>query len=157
MRTVRGGVIPGIRIAWEEWGQRRTDGSNTILVMPALSAHSHLKSQAANPAEGWWEEMVGPGRAFDTDRWHILCGSLLGSCYGTTGPTDIDPRTGKPFGVEFPQITPSDLVRVHARLLDGLGLERVHAVVGSSLGGMQVLQFAAEFPERLERFIAISM
>jgi homoserine O-acetyltransferase len=100
--------------------------------------------------------MVGPGRAFDTDRWHILCASLIGSPYGSTSPLSTDPATGRPYGPSFPQITPADLARGHKRLLDALGIKRVRAVAGASLGGMQVLHFAAEYPEALDRFLAIS-
>jgi homoserine O-acetyltransferase len=100
--------------------------------------------------------MVGRDRAFDTDRWHILCASLIGSPYGSTSPLSTNPRTGRPYGADFPPITPEDLTRGHKRLLDALGLRRVHAVIGASLGGMQVLQFAADYPDALDRFIAIS-
>jgi homoserine O-acetyltransferase/O-succinyltransferase len=151
-----GGSLREVRIRWEEWGRPRGDGSNTIMVFPALSAHSHLRSHEADPAEGWWEAMVGPGRAFDTDRWHVLCASLIGSPYGSTNPLSTDPRTGRRYGPAFPPITPVDLARGHKRLLDALGIPRVRAVAGASLGGMQVLQFAAEFPEALDRFLAIS-
>jgi homoserine O-acetyltransferase len=101
--------------------------------------------------------MVGPGRAIDTTRWHVLCASLIGSPYGSTSPLSEDPRNGGRFGPDFPPITPADLARAHKRLLDSLGLPRVHAVVGASLGGMQVLQFAADYPDAVDRFIAISM
>jgi homoserine O-acetyltransferase len=151
-----GGSLPGIRIRWEEWGRRAADGRNTIFVFPALSAHSHLRSHADDPSEGWWEGMVGPGRAFDTDRWHVLCASLIGSPYGSTSPLFADPATGRPYGPDFPQITPLDQARAHKKLLDHLGIARVHAVAGASLGGMQVLQFAAEFPDALDRFLALS-
>ncbi|HYC76382.1 MAG TPA: homoserine O-acetyltransferase [Planctomycetota bacterium] len=154
---VLGGSLAEVVVRYEEFGRPRGDGRDTLVVFPALSAHSHLRSTAEDPVEGWWEEMVGPGRTFDTERWHIVCASLLGSCYGTTGGLSTDPRTGRPYGRDFPQITPSDQVHVHAALLDALGLKRVHAAIGASLGGMQVLQFAAEYPDRLDRFIAISM
>jgi homoserine O-acetyltransferase len=126
------------------------------MVFPALSAHSHLRSHPDDPSEGWWEEMVGPGRAFDTDRWHVLCASLIGSPYGSTSPLSTNPRTGRPYGPDFPPITPVDLARAHRLLLEALGIRRVHAVAGASLGGMQVLQFAADYPEALDRFIALS-
>jgi homoserine O-acetyltransferase/O-succinyltransferase len=154
---VLGGSLRDIRIRWEEWGRRSGDGGNTIVVFPALSAHSHLRSHADDSSEGWWEAMVGPGRAIDTDRWHVLCASLIGSPYGSTSPLSIDPSTGRAYGPDFPQITPADLVRGHKMLLDALGIRRVHAVVGASLGGMQVLQFAADYPDSVGRFIALSM
>ncbi len=156
-RLELGGAIPELRIRYEEWGTRQGDGANTIAVFPALSAHSHLRSSPSDSSEGWWEEMVGPGRAFDTDRWHIICASILGSPYGSTSPLSIDTRTGRPFGPDFPPITPLDQARVHKALFDALGLKRIHAIAGASLGGMQVLQFAAAFPRFVDRFIALSM
>jgi homoserine O-acetyltransferase/O-succinyltransferase len=151
-----GGVLHDVRIRWEEWGRREGSGNNTIFVFPALSAHSHLRSHSEDQTEGWWEAMVGPGRAFDTDRWHVLCASLIGSPYGSTSPLSIDPRTGKKYGPTFPAITPSDLARGHKKLMEALGLERVRAVVGASLGGMQALQFAADYPEAVDRFLVLS-
>jgi homoserine O-acetyltransferase/O-succinyltransferase len=153
---VLGGSLPELVVRYEEFGARRGDGSNTLLIFPALSAHSHLRSTPEDPTEGWWEEMVGPGLAFDTNRWHVLCASNLGSCFGTTGPLTTDPKTGRPYGRDFPQITPSDMVHAQAALLDALGIRKIRAAIGASLGGMQVLQFAAEYPDRLDRFISIS-
>lgn len=152
-----GGSLPEVRFRWEQWGRRSPAGDNTIMVFPALSAHSHLAKSEDDAAEGWWDAMVGPGRAFDTGRWHILCASLIGSPYGSTSPLSADPRTGRPYGPDFPPITPADLARGHKRLLDALGIRRVHAIVGASLGGMQVLQFAADYPDALDRFVALSM
>jgi homoserine O-acetyltransferase len=157
LRLALGRSLRDVRIRWEEWGRRSPRGDNTIMVFPALSAHSHLRSSPEDPAEGWWEPMVGPGKAFDTERWHILCASLIGSPYGSTSPLSTDPATGRPYGPSFPPITPADQARAHKMLLDALGIRRVHAVVGASLGGMQVLQFAAQFPACLDRFIALSM
>jgi homoserine O-acetyltransferase len=151
-----GGSLRGLRIRWEEWGRRRAGGGNTIMVFPALSAHSHLRSHGDDPSEGWWEAMVGPGRAFDTDRWHVLCASILGSPYGSTSPLSPNPSTGRPYGPDFPPITPLDMARAHKRLLDALGIGRLHAVAGASLGGMQALQFAAEFPDAIDRFLVLS-
>ena len=153
---VLGGSLPELVVRYEEHGVRKGDGENTLLIFPALSAHSHVRSTPEDPTEGWWEDMVGPGKTFDTDRWHILCASNIGSCYGTTGPSSTNPQTGKPYGRDFPQITPADMVHAHVALLDALGIKKVHAAIGASLGGMQVVQFAAEFPDRLDRFITIS-
>lgn len=151
-----GGLLPEVEIRWEEWGDPEAPGDRTLLLMPALSAGSHACSHDDDPTPGWWEDMIGPGRALDTDRYRVLCASILGSPFGTTSPLSPDPRTGRWYGRAFPQITPADQARVHARLLDHLGLDRVHAVIGSSLGGMQALQFAALFPERCGRLVAIS-
>jgi homoserine O-acetyltransferase len=152
-----GGTLHGVRIRWEEWGRRAGNGENTVVVFPALSAHSHLCSHEHDSSEGWWEPMVGRGRAIDTDRWHVVCASLIGSPYGSTSPLSLEPRTGRPWGPDFPPITPADLTRGHKRLLEALGIERVHAVIGASLGGMQALQFAADYPDAVDRFIALSM
>jgi homoserine O-acetyltransferase/O-succinyltransferase len=153
---VLGGSLPELVVRYEEYGERRGDGDNTLVIFPALSAHSHVASTPEDPTEGWWEEMVGPGKTFDTTKWHVVCASNLGSCFGTTGPLSTDPKTGRPYGRDFPQITPSDMVHAHAAVLDALGLKRVRAAIGASLGGMQVIQFAAEYPDRLDRFITIS-
>lgn len=153
---VLGGSLPELVVRYEEHGVRRGDGENTLVIFPALSAHSHVRSTPEDPTEGWWEEMVGPGLTFDTNRWHVVCASNLGSCFGTTGPLSNDPKTGRPYGRDFPQITPADMVHGHVALLDALGLKKVRAAIGASLGGMQVIQFAAEHPDRLERFITIS-
>ena len=151
-----GGVLHDVRIRWEEWGRREGGGKNTIFVFPALSAHSHLRSHAEDPTEGWWEAMVGPGRAFDTDRWHVLCASLIGSPYGSTSPLSIDPRTGKQYGPTFPPITPSDLARGTQETAGGARARPRPRGRGASLGGMQALQFAAEYPEAVDRFLVLS-
>lgn len=153
---VLGGSLPEVTIAWEECGDGRLPPERTVMVLPALSASCHVRSTADDPTPGWWEGMVGPGLGIDTDRWRIICASILGSPFGTTSPLSTDPRTGRPYGRDFPQITPADQAAVHALLLDHLGIPRVHAVVGSSLGGMQALQFGARFPDRVDRIVSIS-
>ncbi len=153
---VLGGSLPEITLTWEEWGDPGLPPDRTIMVMPALSASCHARSSTDDPTAGWWEGMIGPGLGIDTDRYRVVCASILGSPFGTTSALSTDPRTGRPYGRDFPQITPADQARVHALLLDHLEIDRVRAVVGSSLGGMQVLQFAAQFPERVDRLISIS-
>ena len=153
-----GGSLPEVEVAWEEWGDSSLPGERTVVVMPALSASCHAASTTDDPTPGWWEGMIGPGRGIDTDHWRVVCASILGSPFGSTSPLSIDPRTPHPqkrYGPRFPQITPADQARGHALLLDALGLNKVHAIVGSSLGGMQVLEFAAQFPNRLSRWISI--
>jgi homoserine O-acetyltransferase len=151
-----GGALPELDITYEQWGNLNAPADRTVMVMPALSASSHARSRDDDPTPGWWESMIGPGRAIDTDHFRVVCGSILGAPFGTTSPISNNPRNGRPWGRDFPQITPADQARCHASLLDALGLDKLHAVVGSSLGGMQVLEFAAQFPSRTGRIVAIS-
>lgn len=153
---VLGGVLPEVSVTFETWGDDRRPGEETVMVMPALSASSHAASTKDDPTPGWWEGMVGPGLGIDTSRYRVVCASILGSPFGSTSPLSVDPSRGKPYGREFPQITPADQARLHALVLDHLGIRQVRAVVGSSLGGMQALQFAAQFPSRTQRVISIS-
>ena len=148
--------MPEIEVSWEEWGDSQLPGERTILVMPALSASSHAASNEDNPAPGWWEDMIGPGLGLDTTRYRVICASILGSPFGSTNPLSVNPQTGRPYGRDFPQITPADQAVVHAWLLEHLGLERIHAVVGASLGGMQALQLAAQFPRQVDRLVCIA-
>ncbi|NRA95958.1 MAG: homoserine O-acetyltransferase [Planctomycetes bacterium] len=151
-----GGSLPGVGITFEQWGDVNAPGDRTVVIMPALSASAHVTSSDADPTPGWWEAMVGPGRWIDTDKWRVVAGAILGAPFGTTSPISENEQAGRQWGRDFPQITPADQARCHALLLDHLGLDRVHAIVGSSLGGMQVLQFAAVFPDRVGRIVAIS-
>lgn len=151
-----GGSLPAVEIAWEQWGDPDAPADKTVLIMPALSASAHVASSPEDPTPGWWEPMVGPGRWIDTDEWRVVSASILGSPFGSTSPISMNPSTSRMWGRDFPQITPADQARGHALVLDHLGIDRVHGVVGSSLGGMQVLQFAAQFPDRLSRAVCIS-
>jgi homoserine O-acetyltransferase/O-succinyltransferase len=151
-----GPALLALEIAYETHGTLSALKDNAILLCPAFSAHSHVRSHAENPAPGWWEEMVGPGRAFDTNEHFVIGVSLLGSCYGTTGPLSIDPRTQKPYAEAFPAVTTRDMVNAHVRLLDHLGIERLYAAAGGSLGGMEVIELAVTHPERVARAIAVS-
>ena len=151
-----GGELPEFTLAYESWGDLAPARDNVVLLHTGLSASSHAKSHERNPNPGWWEEFIGPGRAIDTDRFHVICTNLLGGCYGSTGPASTDPRTGEPFATDFPLLTVSDMVRAQLALLDHLGIERLHASVGSSLGGMQSLMLAALAPGRVARVVSIS-
>ena len=153
---VLGGVLPGVEITYETWGDPSRADTQTVMIMPALSASCHAAATAEDPTPGWWDPMIGEGGYVDTNRFFVVCASILGSPFGTTSPVSLDPATGRPFGRNFPQITPADQARVHALLLDHLGIERVHAVVGASLGGMQSLEFGAEFPERTGKIVSLS-
>lgn len=151
-----GGRLARLEIAYETWGRLSDARDNVVLVCPAFSAHAHAQSSAADPTPGWWEGMIGPGRAFDTDQFFVICPSLLGGSFGTTGPTSTDPETGKPYRGRFPAVTVRDIVAVHLRLLDHLGVERAHAAAGGSLGAMETLELGIRHPGRVDRVFAIS-
>jgi homoserine O-acetyltransferase len=151
-------TLAPVRVAYETYGQLNSDGTNAILICHALTANAHAagKHSAADSTSGWWDSLIGSGKAFDTDQYFVICPNILGSCYGTTGPTSINPATGEQYRLEFPQITIRDLVRVQKRLLDFLGINHLVAVAGSSLGGMQVIEWPLMYPEFCETIIPIS-
>ena len=144
-------------MAYMTYGSLNAARSNVLLICHALTMDQFCASQ--NPVTGrpgWWEDMVGPGRPIDTDRFFVICANVIGGCMGSTGPADIDPATGKPYGLDFPLVTVRDMVRAQAMLLDALGIEEVLCVIGGSMGGMQVLQWAASYPERVVSAIPIA-
>lgn len=151
-----GGVLPRFELAYETWGTLSERRDNAILLHTGLSASSHARSHERNPDPGWWEEFIGPGLALDTNRFYVICSNLLGGCYGSSGPRSPDPETGRPYGTRFPILTVGDMVRAQLLLLDHLEIERLHAAVGASLGGMQSLEIAASAPERVGRLVSIS-
>lgn len=153
-----GGVLHDITVAYETWGTLAPDGSNAVLVCHALTGDAHAASQPDHPAagEGWWEQMIGPGRALDTDRYFVVCPNVLGGCQGTTGPASVDPSTGRPYGSTFPVVTIRDMVRTHARLATHLGIDRWVSVVGGSVGGMQALEWALMYPDRLGSLVTMA-
>jgi homoserine O-acetyltransferase len=151
-----GGFLPEVTIGYETWGELSPQRDNAILVCPAFSAHSHLAASERDPSPGWWEGTVGPGLAFDPIRHFVVCPSLLGGSYGTTGPTSTDPRTKEPYRGHFPVITVRDIVNLHMRLLDHLGIECLAGAVGGSLGGMETLELAIRHPGRVRRCVTIS-
>ncbi|MGH8226274.1 MAG: homoserine O-acetyltransferase MetX [Gammaproteobacteria bacterium] len=150
----RGGVLHEAEIAWESWGELR--GDNLILLFTGLSPSAHAASSAADSAPGWWEGMIGPGKAIDTSRWCVLCINSLGSCFGSTGPASIDPASGKHYRLNFPALSIEDVARAAHTALDVLGLPAPRIVCGPSLGGMSALAFALEFPESAPNLILIS-
>lgn len=156
--TLDSGVVLGpVEVAYETYGALSPERDNVVLICHALTGSAHAAgSRPDDKRPGWWDGMIGPGKAFDTDRYFVVCPNVLGSCYGTTGPSSTDPETGRPFGLRFPVITLADMVRVQAALLDHLGIERVLAVAGGSMGGMLTLQWAAAYPERLRSAIPIA-
>jgi len=151
-----GGELPGIDLAYETWGQLSDARDNAVFLHTGLSASSHARSQPLNEHPGWWEEFIGPGLSIDTDRYFVICSNLLGGCYGSTGPSSVHPETGRPYATDFPIITVADMVRAQLLMLDSLGIERLHASVGASLGGMQSLMLAALAPSRVDRIASIS-
>ncbi|KAJ2451004.1 homoserine O-acetyltransferase [Coemansia sp. RSA 2336] len=151
-----GGVLPQFDIAYETWGTLNSDRSNAIMVHTGLSGSSHAHSHDKNLKPGWWEKFIGPGRALDTDKFFVICTNVLGGCYGSTGPGSVDPRTGERYATTFPLLTVNDMVRAQFHLLDNMGISRLYASVGASMGGMQSLCAAALFPERVGRLVSIS-
>ncbi|MXP45720.1 homoserine O-acetyltransferase MetX [Allopontixanthobacter sediminis] len=151
-----GDALEGAVIAYESYGELSPAKDNAILVCHALTGDQYLASDhPVTGKPGWWERMVGPGKPIDTNRFHVICANVIGSCMGSTGPASNAPD-GRPYAMRFPVITIRDMVRGQISLLDGLGIERLHAVVGGSMGGMQALSLAANFPDRAARVLAIA-
>jgi homoserine O-acetyltransferase/O-succinyltransferase len=151
-----GGSLPELTVAYETWGELNSSRDNAVLICPAFSAHSHARSHADDPNPGWWEEMIGANRGLDPERFFIICPSLLGSCYGTTGPLSQNPKTGEPYQGDFPEVSIKDITNAHVRLLDGLGISTLYGSVGGSMGGMQTLELAVSHPERVRRVASFS-
>jgi len=144
-------------IAYQTYGALNEDKSNAVLVCHALTGDQYvIGPHPVTGKPGWWEMMVGPGKTLDTDRYFVLCANILGGCMGTTGPKELNPATGRPWALDLPVITVGDMVRAQAMLLDHLGVEDLFVVIGGSLGGMQVLQWAANFPERVFAAVPIA-
>lgn len=151
-----GGVLPQFDIAYETWGTLDGSKTNAILLHTGLSASSHAHSTPTNAKAGWWEKFIGPGAPLDTNKYFVICTNVVGGCYGTTGPSSVDPGNGQRYGTRFPILTMDDMVRAQFRLLDGLGISKLYASVGSSMGGMQSLAAGVLFPDRVGRIASIS-
>jgi homoserine O-acetyltransferase len=161
-----GGRLGPIDVEYETYGTLSERRDNVVFVAHALSGDAHAAGWDTNAQDtgriwrtrkpGWWDALIGPGKAIDTERYFVLCPNILGSCYGTTGPASIDPTSGTPYGLRFPKVTIGDWAELHARLLDTLGIERLYAVVGGSVGGQQALEMALRFPDRVERSIIMA-
>ena len=149
LRLELGGELPGVTVGYETYGELAADASNAVLICHAISGDSHVARHEPDDEPGWWEPLVGPGKAIDTDRLFVICTNVLGGCRGTTGPGEVDPKTGRPFGADFPAITVGDMVDVQVRLIDALGIQQLRAVIGGSLGGHQALIWATRHPERV--------
>jgi len=147
-----------ITVAYEVCGTMNADKSNVVLVVHALSADAHVAGRHSpdDRKGGWWEDMVGPGKGIDTTKYCVVCANVIGGCKGSTGPSSINPITGKPFGLDFPMITIRDMVRVEKALIDHLGIDKLLCVVGGSMGGMQVLEWTVTFPDRTRSAIALA-
>ncbi len=179
VRLASGRTLPEVRVAYETYGTLSPERDNAVLICHALSGNAHVAgwkpeddvpagesgvaaggdpdaapASAAKP--GWWDPMVGPGKTFDTDTYFVVCSNVLGGCSGTTGPLDENPDTGKPWGLDFPIVTIEDMVDVQALLLDHLGIDRLLAVVGGSMGGMQAISWAQRFPERVASCVSLA-
>jgi homoserine O-acetyltransferase len=149
--------LESIAVAYEQYGALNAARNNVILVCHALSGGAHAAGWHAGATRpGWWDVMIGPGKAFDTNRYCVMCANVLGSCYGSTGPASIDPSTGRPYGSRFPVVTIRDMVRVQKALLDALEIPGLVAVAGGSMGGMQALQWAVDYPEAVGSVIALA-
>ncbi|MFO7546960.1 MAG: homoserine O-acetyltransferase [Trueperaceae bacterium] len=158
LRLQRGGVLERVAVAFETYGELNARGDNAILVAHALTGSGHAAGfTEREEVPGWWDPLIGPGKAIDTRRYFVVSSNVLGGCYGTTGPTSLDPATGRPYGVRFPRYTVRDMVEVQRRLIDALGVRSLRAVIGGSMGGMQVLEWAATYPERVRAIAPIAI
>jgi homoserine O-acetyltransferase len=152
-----GAILSPVEVAYETYGTLNASKSNAILVEHAFSGDAHaagISPETGKP--GWWDNMIGPGKAFDTDRYFVICSNVLGGCRGTTGPGSINPATGIPYGMTFPVITLADMVRLQKMLIDWLGIPRLLTVSGGSMGGMQALEWAVSYPDRVVTAIPIA-
>jgi homoserine O-acetyltransferase len=156
LRMRREGWLPEVEIAYESWGRLSERGDNAVLVFTGLSPSAHAASSPENPLLGWWEYMIGPGRPVDTTRFCVFCVNSLGGCFGSTGPASQSPITGKPHALDFPELCVEDIARAGREALRVLGVERLRAVVGASLGGMSALAYAVQFPSEVENLVVLS-
>lgn len=152
----RGGSLQGARVAYETWGTLAADAGNAILIVTGLSPDAHAASHADNPAVGWWEPMLGPGKPIDTDRWFVICVNSLGSCKGSTGPASINPGTGQPYRLGFPELSIEDVANAAAEVVKALGITQLACLIGNSMGGMTALAVLLQHPGIARTHINIS-
>ncbi len=152
-----GAVIAPVDVAYETYGELNATRTNAILVLHAFSGDAHAAFVSRNDGQpGWWDNMIGPGKAFDTNKYFVICSNALGGCRGTTGPSSINPETGCPFGMSFPAITIGDMVRLQRMLIDHLGIARLLSVAGGSMGAMQAIEWGVSYPDRIASAIPIA-
>lgn len=155
-RMHRGGYLESPTLAYETWGELNPGRDNAILIFTGLSPSAHAASSAADPAPGWWEEMIGSGLPLDTDRYFVICVNSLGSCFGSTGPASVNPETGRRYRLDFPLLTLEDVAESAWLVVQHLGIEKLHTVIGCSMGGMTGIAFCVRHPGKTEGFVSIS-
>ena len=152
-----GKVLDNVSVAYETYGELNKEKSNAILICHALTGDAHAAGwHKGDKKPGWWEIVIGPGKALDSEKYFIICSNVLGGCKGTTGPSSINPKTNKPYGLDFPVITIGDMVNVQKKLIDSFGISQLTAVIGGSMGGMQVLEWMVSYPEMMKKAIPIA-
>ena len=158
LKLQSGANLCPVTLAYETYGTLNEDRSNAILICHALSGDAHVAGQHSiqDRKPGWWDEAVGPGKAFDTDRYFVICSNVIGGCSGSTGPSSINPETGRPYGLSFPVVTVADMVEAQRWLVDALGIPSLLCTTGGSLGGMQALQWAVSYPDRVRSAIILA-
>lgn len=152
----KGGSLPALTLAYETWGELNAERSNAVLILSGLSPNAHAASSETDPSPGWWEMMVGHGAPIDTDRFHVIALNSLGSCKGSTGPASIDPESGKPYRLKFPELCVEDIAKSANLLISHLGIEQLCAMVGPSMGGMSALAYLQQNPHGARHFLTIS-
>ena len=152
------GMLQSVTLAYETWGTLNAEGTNAILITHALtgSAHAHDVEQPDDPKAAWWNPLIGPGRSFDTSRYFVICSNILGSCYGSTGPSSLNPHTGQPYAMDFPVVTIRDMVHAQRHLLEHLGVRQLAMVAGGSIGGLQALEWAVTYPDLVRKVAVIA-
>lgn len=156
MHLWRGERLPEVTLAYESWGELNPAADNAIIIFTGLSPSAHAASSAEDPSPGWWEYMVGPGKVIDTERFFVVCANSLGGCYGSTGPGSLNPNTGEAYGADFPDVTVEDIASSGYYLMRELGVEKIHAAAGSSMGGMSAIAYAMQYPGAIKYLISIS-
>src|SRR3989440_7111370 len=154
----RGGQLGPVTLAYETWGTLNAEGDNAVLITHALTgnAHAHDVEHPDDAKAAWWNLLIGPGRPFDTSRYYVICSNIIGSCYGSTGPSSIDPSSGYPYGMRFPVVTIRDMVQAQRMLIEHLGVRQLAMVAGGSIGGQQALEWAVAYPERVQKAIVVA-